>query len=67
MPNPTRQPVNELAQWGVVTDDGEYVGVQSGGFYATRAFVGTVVFADGSTQKTAGGGSLPTEIDAGTF
>lgn len=61
-----KQPVNNLAPWGVSTDDGEYVGVQTGGLYATRATVDTLVFGDGSIMQSAGVG-LPNPIDAGTF
>ena len=61
-----RQPVNELAPWGVLLDDGNYVGVQDGGLIASQAFLGRLVFADGSSQTTAtsGGFSNP---DMGTF
>jgi hypothetical protein len=62
----TRQPKNNLAQWGVTTDDGEYVGVENGGLIATSAIVGTLRFSDGSKMTTAGSG-LPSAIDSGTY
>lgn len=59
-----RQPKNVLAPWGVVTNDGNYVGAEDGGLIATRATIGEIIFADGSSMKTAG---VPSDIDAGTF
>ncbi len=66
MPPVNTQPVNLLAPWGVETNDGEYVGVQQGGLYATRATIDELIFEDGSRMITAGSG-LPADIDCGTF
>jgi hypothetical protein len=62
----SRQPVNELAPWGVETRTGEYVGVTDGGLIATTAVIGKVVFQDGTVMKSAGV-SVPNPIDSGTF
>ena len=62
----TKQPLNNLSQWSVSTDDGEYVGVQSGGLYATTAWIGKVVFPDGSSLRTSTGMSLSI-VDGGTY
>jgi hypothetical protein len=63
MPALNRQPLNVLAPFRVQSPQDSF----DDSMTTPVAYVGEVVLADGSSMSTASGGSLPTDIDAGTF
>jgi hypothetical protein len=56
-----RQPLNNLAPFQIQGPE------EDSPLIVEQVFVGELVFADGSSQTTAGGGSLPSAIDSGTY
>lgn len=60
------QPLNVLAPFLVPGPNGSYTEISSSGLYSSQVTVDNLIFADGSSMKTAGSG-LPSDIDLGTF